>query len=183
MQGMLNYHVQICKHNFWRLQVKVTRGFKFYDIVSVDNLCAQLSADANKPAICSAMTELLLNSFYPRASPAERELNSQAATVEYGTEQVKRCLQFVQNHESAALVFYANLFKHTSVGSAMKLCVMLWKVLLTARSARMPHEQNEEEDDEEEEIRGGKGKKKKNAKKEELMMRAKRRREKEVNTS
>ena len=168
-------------------KVKVTRGFKFYEIVTVENLCAQLSMDAGRPAICSAMTELLLNSFYPRASPAERELNADASTMDYGSEQIKRCLQFVQSHESAALVFYANLFKHTSVGSAMKLAVMLWKLLIASKTPPGQSTDEGEGDDDEDERLGKKGakcksKKKKNHNKqtEELLSRAKRRREKEV---
>ncbi len=121
--------------SFLRLlcKIKTTRGFKFYDIVSIDQLCNQLSADVHRPAICSIMTELLLNSFYPRASAAggggSGGGSSPIKSNEYGVEQIKRCLQFSRSHPEAAVVFYSNLYLHTSVGSSTKMSVGLWNTL------------------------------------------------------
>ena len=118
--------------SFLRLlcKIKTTRGFKFYEIVSIDQLCDQMSADVHRPVICSLMTELLLNSFYPRANTSNREAaSSPVKSNEYGVEQIKRCIQFSRSHPDAAAVFYSNLFRHTSVGSATKMCVGLWNTL------------------------------------------------------
>jgi hypothetical protein len=121
--------------SFLRLlcKIKTTRGFKFYDIVSIDQLCNQMSADVHRPVICSIMTELLLNSFYPRASSAAATdsgaPSSPIKSHEYGVEQIKRCLQFSRSHPDAAVVFYSNLYLHTSVGSSTKMCVGLWNTL------------------------------------------------------
>lgn len=117
--------------SFLRLlcKIKTTRGFKFYDIVSIDQLCNQMSADVHRPVICSIMTELLLNSFYPRASAAGASSSSPVKSNEYGVEQIKRCLQFSRSHPDAAIVFYSNLYLHTSVGSSTKMCVGLWNTL------------------------------------------------------
>lgn len=123
-------------------KVKVIRGFKFYDIVTVDRICDQLNRDAKKPALCSEMTQLLLNSFYPRAEYQDEEENT--AVIDYSREQIKRCLSFVHTYESAALVFYANLYKHTSVGSAIKVCVMLWNVLISQNSSADAENQNDD---------------------------------------
>jgi hypothetical protein len=117
--------------SFLRLLVKIktTRGFKFYEIVSIDQLCNQLSADVHRPVICNIMTELLLNSFYPRASAADNSGAPPVKSTEYGVEQIKRCLQFSRSHPEAAVVFYSNLYQHTSVGSATKMFVALWNTL------------------------------------------------------
>jgi hypothetical protein len=125
-------------------KIKMIRGFKFYEIVSLERLCDQFNRDAKKPFLCSAMTQLLLNSFYPRAEYAQQEEEEEAGgqgqgqgdrIVDYSREQIKRALSFVHSYEAAALVFYSNLYQQTSVGSATKLCVMLWNVLLSQRSS------------------------------------------------
>jgi condensin-2 complex subunit G2 len=96
------------------IQVKSVRGIHFYDIVSVENLLARLAEDRKRPAICKAMTTLLLNSFYPQGKESS------------GLEQTQRCLTFVKDNLPAAEAFYGALASVTSVGSASKLCIMLF---------------------------------------------------------
>lgn len=100
-------------------KVKQTRGMHFYDIVPLERICDQFDCDADRPAVCMVMTDLLLNSFYPRTGDSDLEGDALSA------EQLKRCLTFVEHHERGAAVFYSNLYHHSSVGSAMKLCVLL----------------------------------------------------------
>ena len=77
------------------------------------------------------MSELLLNSLYPRPEYYDNDEGNTEQIIDFSREQIKRCYKFVHTYESAALVFYSNLYKHTSIGSVIKLCVMLWNVLLT----------------------------------------------------
>lgn len=74
------------------------------------------------------MTELLLNSFYPQESP------DRSTSAALGPLQAQRCLSFLAQNETAALVFYSNFYKFTSVGSAIKMCVLLLEVLVEAVS-------------------------------------------------
>jgi hypothetical protein len=107
--------------------VKSIRGFHFYDIVSVDELLARLARDAGRPCVAEAVTELLLNSFYPQAQGG-------GSSAALGPLQAQRCLTFLATNETAALAFYSCFHKYTSVGSAVKMSVLLLDVLEEAVS-------------------------------------------------
>ena len=106
-------------------QVKGIRGMHFYDIVPVDHLLARMAADRELPAVCSAMTELMLNSFYPSEA---------AANVSPETEQLNRCLQFIAKNAPAAEVFYSYLHHFISIGQAAKLTTVMFTFLVTAEA-------------------------------------------------
>lgn len=173
------------------IQVKTTRGFKFYDIVPIERLCDQLSVDSSRPAICLALSGLLVNSLYPRAGDVDVEEETHIA--DYSLEQVKRCLTFIRKYEPAAIVFYQYLHKHTSIGSATKLCVLLWSLLYqppqgdentnnnSSNTVRTIVSQGVDENDAEGSVKGKKvGRKPKKGL--EILARVKRRREVEVRT-
>lgn len=84
--------------------------------------------DQAKPVVREAITELLLNSFYPQN---RSDCSSSSAL---GPIQTQRCLSFLAENESAALAFYSCFYKFTSVGSAVKMCVLLLGVLEEALS-------------------------------------------------
>jgi hypothetical protein len=54
----------------------------FYEIVPVDHLLERLAEDRRCPAVCRALTELLLNSFFPQNSDNGAD-----------TDQLNRCVQ------------------------------------------------------------------------------------------
>ena len=100
-------------------KVKNIKGIHFYQIVSVEHLQRRLAADANRPSIRNAITELLLNSYYPQQHAG----NSGSAANNQN--QVRRCLHFVRENLPASIAFYTTFHKFTSVGSASKLLTML----------------------------------------------------------
>lgn len=126
-------------------QVKGIRGMHFYDIVPVDHLLARMAVDRGCPTVCLVMTELMLNSFYPQVESG----NGGAPE----TEQLNRCLQFLNKEPVAAEVFYSHLHKFISIGQAAKLITVMFTFLLTAearaRAASVPAVATEEEDEEE----------------------------------
>jgi hypothetical protein len=69
--------------------------------------------------MCAALTELLLNSFYPQQSSSDVGFN-------HSEEQVRRCLTLIRENSAAAEVFYRELHRHVSVGSVVKLACMLF---------------------------------------------------------
>jgi hypothetical protein len=124
---------------FFAYQVKNIRDLHFYEIVPVPQLQARLAADVARPALCSAMTSLLLNSYYPQKSQdVEDDKNKDSGNggkqssktkatvklpqpVSMGPEQMRRCLQFMRENLRAAVAFYSHFHKFTSVGSASKV--------------------------------------------------------------
>jgi hypothetical protein len=89
----------------------------------VEALLARFAADADKPVVAEAMTDLLLNSYYPS------EKDMLGSTVAIQVTQLRRCLAFLGQNEATALAFYSHLFKVTSVGSAVKMCSLLLDLL------------------------------------------------------
>jgi hypothetical protein len=102
----------------------------FYEIVPVDHLLERLVEDRHCAQASRALTELLLNSFYPQADAASAGTGTE-------TEQLNRCLQFVEKNPAAAEVFYSNLHHFVSIGHVAKLVTMLFTFLVTAESRRM----------------------------------------------
>jgi hypothetical protein len=58
----------------------------FYEIVPVDHLLERLAEDRRCPAVCRALTELLLNSFFPQNGDTGAD-----------TDQLNRCVQVRQS--------------------------------------------------------------------------------------
>lgn len=128
------------------------------------------------------MTELLLNSFYPQSD------SDVASSAALGPLQTQRCLSFLAENETAALAFYSYFFKHTSVGSAVKMSVLLLEVLdealsgrgLLAAMAQKANGRASDEDEVSEENTTDKSNKTRSEKASKLLNHAKRRREIEV---
>lgn len=100
--------------------MKGIKEIHFYEIVEVPHLLQRLSEDIDKPEICDAMCELLLNSFYP-TSTDEKGNNSAI--------QIQRCLAFTKENELAATGFYKSLHHHVSIGSLSKFSVVLFQTI------------------------------------------------------
>ena len=95
-------------------KVKKIKDMYFYNIVSVEHLQLRLAEDFDRPNIVKAMSKLLLNSYYPQGAK--------------GSEQLYRCVQFIRQNPAAAESFYGQLHELASVGSAAKLCSMLFSL-------------------------------------------------------
>ena len=95
-------------------KVKKIKDMYFYNIVSVEHLQLRLAEDFDRPNIVKAMSRLLLNSYYPHGAR--------------GSEQLYRCVQFIRESPVAAEFFYGQLNDLASVGSAAKLCSMLFSL-------------------------------------------------------
>ena len=98
-------------------QVKNIRGFHFCEIASVERLQKQFGEDINRPSMCKAMTELLLNSYYPQIDKNILE----GGSTERNGNQLQRCLQFIKENVAASAAFYSTFYLFTSVGSAAKV--------------------------------------------------------------
>ncbi len=112
------------------IKVKGVRGIHFYHIIPIEHLLLRLTEDVTKPAIGKAISKLLVNSYYPQ-SEGKASMNM---------EQLRRCLQFIHDNTTAAEVFYSNLSELTSVGSAVKLCTMLFSLLNTDQTDEIEQE-------------------------------------------
>ena len=97
--------------------MKNIRGFHFCEIASVDRLQKQLGEDINRPSMCKAMTELLLNSYYPQMDKNILE----GGSTERNGNQLQRCLLFIKDNVAASAAFYSTFYLYTSVGSAAKV--------------------------------------------------------------
>lgn len=113
-------------------QVKDIRGIHFYQIVSIEHIQRRLAADAGRPAIRSAITELLLHSYYPQQQNTTQSAPTSSTTNNQN--QVLRCLRFVRENLPAGIVFYSTFVKFTSVGSSSKVRSMPVCVCVSARA-------------------------------------------------
>jgi condensin-2 complex subunit G2 len=120
------------------LCVKHVKDIKFYHVVPVDHLLARLAAEgetrpgasslhpsasssgAGAGPVASALTALLLNSYFPQGDNVT------------GSMQVSRTLGFLASDPAAAAVFYSHLSSHLSVNSVSKLIHMIHKCLASA---------------------------------------------------
>lgn len=111
------------RHSFINLlnEVKSLRDVHFYDLVPVDTLLARMVDDRHIPEVASALSELLLNSFYPQTGSNEHS--------NLAVEQLQRCLKFSDENLVAAEAFYSCLHYHVGIGSVTKLTSMLWRLL------------------------------------------------------
>lgn len=93
----------------------------FYDIVPVAHVLERMAEDSDRPKIQHAITDLLLNSFYPQDESGES----------MGALRLQRCLSFIQENIVAAEAFYAALHQHVSVGASTKMCVILFSLFIS----------------------------------------------------
>jgi len=114
------------------LEVRQTKGFKFYHIIPVELLLARLAAEGegSRP-VASRLTGLLLDSYFPQGQQIT------------GAIQVQRTLSLLSSNPAAAHVFYQNLYAHISVNSIVKLILMLLKCLRASVRADQSSENRE----------------------------------------
>ncbi|KAG2825626.1 hypothetical protein PC116_g9696 [Phytophthora cactorum] len=123
------------------VRIKSIRNLHFYDVVPVNDLLCRMVMDRGSSLACKQLVSLFLNSYFPQSVG--------------GSSQVARCLALVRKNPEAAMVFYANVVEHVSVGSVCKLAALLLRCSLNFVSRRLKQpqesEDDEDEDDEEEE--------------------------------
>ncbi|KAF4140976.1 Condensin II non structural maintenance of chromosomes subunit [Phytophthora infestans] len=119
------------------VRIKSIRNLHFYDVVSVNDLLCRMVMDRDSPLACKQLVSLFLNSYFPQSVG--------------GSSQVARCLALVRKNPEAAMVFYANVIEHVSVGSVCKLAALLLRCSLNFVSRRLKQPQESEDDDEEDE--------------------------------
>ena len=113
------------------VRIKSVRSIHFYDVVLVDELLHTMVLDGESKKISSELACLFLRSYFPQGSS--------------GSDQVSRCLAFVQKDHQAAAVFYKSVYHHVSVGAVCKLAVLLFRCL----SNEVKKETNKENESEE----------------------------------
>jgi condensin-2 complex subunit G2 len=82
------------------LAVKSIKGIKFYDIVDIDNLLAQLDVEKGTK-LTKQLTELILDTFFPYGKKSSKQL-------------MRRCLHLVRSNPNAAKKFYTMVVKFVS---------------------------------------------------------------------
>lgn len=119
-------------------KVKQIKGLTFYSIVTVENLLARLEDDRDRPAVCSQMTALLLNSFLPqlRADDCdERGIALDAHLVqEKEAEQCRRCIDFLDKNSVTAVTFYSHVHEHAPLQTVVRLVINLFQLLVNTSS-------------------------------------------------
>jgi len=90
------------------LEVRQTKGFKFYHIIPVELLLARLAAEGegSRP-VASRLTGLLLDSYFPQGQQIT------------GAIQVQRTLSLLSSNPAAAHVFYQNLYQSTDENASL----------------------------------------------------------------
>lgn len=116
------------------ISVKQLKGIKFYHVVPVDHLLARLAAEGRRSdrirgALASALTSLLLNSYFPQGEHVT------------GSMQIQRSLSLLTTSPRAAAVFYANVSSHLNVNAVCKLIAMLLKCLKVSVAASQKENQ------------------------------------------
>ncbi|RLN37548.1 hypothetical protein BBJ28_00015469 [Nothophytophthora sp. Chile5] len=114
------------------VRIKSIRNLHFYDVVPVNDLLCRMVMDRDSPMACKQLVSLFLNSYFPQSVG--------------GSSQVARCLALVKKNPEAAMVFYANVVEHVSVGSCKtflreQLNVESLEALLLAYSEDRPYDQ------------------------------------------
>lgn len=88
----------------------------------MDDLLSRLIEDGKDSPSSLAIVQLLKGTLYPQRSDG----------ISAGPEQLSRALSLIQDHPLAASVFYSMLYRVSSVGSAVKISVLLISRLLDA---------------------------------------------------
>ncbi|KAL3674524.1 hypothetical protein V7S43_000472 [Phytophthora oleae] len=118
------------------VRIKSIRNLHFYDVVPVNDLLCRMVMDHDSPLARKQLVSLFLNSYFPQSVG--------------GSSQVARCLALVRKNPEAAMVFYANVVEHVSVGSVCKLAALLLRCSLNFVSRRLKQPQESEDDDDDE---------------------------------
>ncbi|TDH68834.1 hypothetical protein CCR75_000340 [Bremia lactucae] len=116
------------------VRIKSIRNLHFYDVVPVNDLLGRMVMDRDRSSSRKQLVSLFLNSYFPQSVG--------------GSSQVARCLALVKKNPEAAMVFYANVAEHVSVGSVCKLAALLLRCSLNFVSRRLKQPQESEEDGE-----------------------------------
>lgn len=99
----------------------------FYEVCDLDAILDQMVLDKDRPLLSLHFTQLLEQSFFP---------SSTSAGGSAGPAQITRCLKFLEMNESAALVFYANLYRVVdNVGRVVKFSAILSTLALDPNSS------------------------------------------------
>lgn len=102
------------------IQVKSIRDMHFYEIVPIRHLLFRFAQDKDRETISYALTELLLNSFFPQTAGTTNEIPNEPE------ERVFRCIKFIEQNELAAEAFYSNLHHYINIGTLTKFMVMVF---------------------------------------------------------
>ena len=107
-------------------QVKNIRDFHFLSIVSVEKIQKQLAIDCNRTGLCKAVTQLLVNSYYPEIVTDSRPDPGSMSGSDINKERVMKCFQFTKQNVVASVAFYSALHQYVHVGSIAKvLCLQI----------------------------------------------------------
>ncbi|KAL4154996.1 hypothetical protein PRNP1_007110 [Phytophthora ramorum] len=115
------------------VRIKSIRNLHFYDVVPVNDLLCRMVMDRDSPLACKQLVSLFLNSYFPQSVG--------------GSSQVARCLALVRKNPEAAMVFYASVVEHVSVGSVCKLAALLLRCSLNFVSRRLKPQESEDDDE------------------------------------
>lgn len=89
----------------------------FYEVCDLDAILDQMVLDKERPLLSLHFAQLLEHSFFP---------SSTSAGGSAGPAQITRCIKFIEMNESAALVFYSNLYRVVeNVGRVVKFSAIL----------------------------------------------------------
>ncbi len=103
------------------IKLKGMKGIKYYHVVPSNHILARLALEGEgsrkstgRP-VALAITELLVNSYFPKGAKGE--------------EQMRRTLHFIVSHPAASRIFYTNVSKYLGVNNTSKLVAMLIKTI------------------------------------------------------
>lgn len=125
-------------------QVKNVRAMTYYSVAPVDHLLARLAEDARKPAVCQAMTELMLNSFVPKMVVSKQtgtdEGENEGVTVAAArdAELCRRCVEFSRKTPKASCAFYAYMHLHLPLNHVVRFAIALFEYLMLTAGVN-PH--------------------------------------------
>jgi condensin-2 complex subunit G2 len=113
------------------LRIKKIPNIKYYHIVPLEHLTARFVEEAKGRSptntVAEALTSLMVNSYFPDGSNSDG----------HSTEPIRRALQFCTDEPEAALVFYANVYKHRSFHSIAQLTIQLIRCLYKSVQEQM----------------------------------------------
>ena len=93
----------------------------FYEVCDLDAILDQMVLDKDSLPLSLHFTQLLEHSFFPSTS----------AGGSAGPAQIPRCIKFLEMNESAALVFYSNLYRVVdNIGRVVKFSAMISNMVL-----------------------------------------------------
>ena len=110
------------------LKVKQIPGIRFYHVVPVVNIAAQMAEEGRihpspRTPVAKELTTLMLNSYFPQGSKVQ------------ASDQIKRTMTFLMSEPEAAAVFYANLADQLDLEAVAKFISMLLTCLSTSVKA------------------------------------------------